>query len=238
MNPQLKTIILKEVKEVSGRKDYLFNMFVNIVLCSAVGVIYALASTGPAQVLLTELNLIIFPPFVMFLVSFPFIQEKFSDEKLVLRFEALLTTPNSLKTIWVGKMASIILLSYPIVIIAMGVLLVTSNVLTGLNPLSILSMSVWITVIFVGPSVPILYACFSSWSILRFTHPELMNVIKYFALGGAILVFITSGHVAKSIARGQLVNWPILTYSTLGLISLFCIIFFLIERLDKEKITV
>ncbi len=117
MNTQLKVLLLKEVKEVWSRRDYLFSFILNTFIFLGVGYIFVTQSAHAEAMrkLFMELTFIMIPPFAMWILSFPFIQEKFGDEKLVRKFEALLTTPISLTTLWAGKMISIFLLSYPII---------------------------------------------------------------------------------------------------------------------------
>src|SRR5690606_7493182 len=103
------------------------------------------------QNLYMEFTFIVAPSFAMFIVGFPFIQEKFGDEKLVRRFEAILTTPVSLKMVWMGKMFSILSLSYPVVIFIIFLLLFAWNFLKGLNPISVLSTPVWVMALFIVP---------------------------------------------------------------------------------------
>lgn len=111
------------------------------------------------------------PPFAMWILSFPFIQEKFGDEKLLRRFESLLATPISLPNLWAGKIFSIFLLSYPIIILVVILFSLTWYFLTGLNPILILSIPVWLMVLLISPMLPMIYTAFSSWSILDLTIP-------------------------------------------------------------------
>lgn len=236
MNPQMKGLILKEVKEVYGRKDYLLTMIINTVVYLGAGYIFAVASpTGVLQNLFMEFSFIVIPSFAMLIVGFPFIQEKFGDEKLIRRFEALLTTPISLKTVWTGKMASIFLLSYPVAIFAIVLLLFAWAVVKGMNPIFILSVPVWVMTLFIVPLLPMIYAGLSSWFILRFNHPQLMQVLQLVGIGISILIFLSSGRIIRSIATGHIVNWPIVAYSTIGVIGSIALIIFLISKLNKEK---
>ncbi|MCE7697318.1 MAG: hypothetical protein K8E24_000045, partial [Methanobacterium paludis] len=167
MDPQLKSIVLKEVKEVFKRRDYLFNTLVNILPFLALGFITVMATTGSAQKLIMEFSFIIIPSLAMLLVGFPFIREKFSDEKLVRKFEGILTTPVSLKTVWAGKMVSIFLLSYPTVIIVIIMLLIIWNIFGGLNPIYILSTPVWVMALIITPLVPMIDPEFNGVEIAK-----------------------------------------------------------------------
>jgi ABC-type Na+ efflux pump permease subunit len=238
MNPQLKLITLKEVKEVYARKDYLFNMIINIILFSAVGYIFSQYDTESLKKLFMEFTFMVAPPFAMWIVSFPFIREKFGDDKLVRRFEALLTAPISLKTVWAGKITSIFLLSYPTAILIVVIFLFTWNFLGGLNPILVLSAPVWIMTLIITPALPMVYAGFASWSILRFTHPKLIQILQFLGIGGFLLVFLTSGRFIRSIGSDQIVNWPIVACSFIGLAALTGLMLFLINRLDKETVTI
>ncbi|MBM4240369.1 MAG: hypothetical protein FJ150_01610 [Euryarchaeota archaeon] len=240
MNSQLKALVLKEVKEVWGRRDYLSAIFLNILGFLGVGYIFVTQSTQtePIRKLFMEMTFIIIPPFAMWVVSFPFIQEKFGDEKLVRRFEALLTTPISLTTLWAGKMGSIFVLSYPIIILVIILFSLIWNFFGGLNPLFVLSAAVWVMALVIAPLLPMVYAAFSSWSILRFTHPRLMDVLNFFAIGISVLVFLASGNIVESVASSHIVNWPIVAYSAIGLIATIGLVLFLIYGLDKEKVTI
>ncbi|MCE7698632.1 MAG: hypothetical protein K8E24_007280 [Methanobacterium paludis] len=238
MNSQANTIILKEVKEVISRKDYLFTLILNIAVFVGVGYIFVSRSYDPfVRNLFMELTFIMFPPFAMWIVSFPLIQEKFNDEKIIRKFESLLTAPISLKTVWTSKMAAIFLLSYPIVLIIIMLYLIIWN-LGGLNPLLMMSPSVWIMALIIIPMIPMAYAAFSSWSVLRFTHPKIMEILNFFAIGLSVLIFLASGNAVNSITTGHLVSWPIVVYSTLILIAAFSVVFLLIKKLNKERITI
>lgn len=238
MNPQLKSIILKEVKEVFSRKDYLFTVIVNTILFLGVGYIYSQYDVETLKKLFMELTFIIAPPFAMWIVGFPFIREKFGDEKLMRRFETLLTTPISLKTVWAGKIASIFLLSYPAALIIVVMFSFIWKFLGGLNPLSVLSGPVWVMALVIAPLLPMIYAGFASWSILRFTHPKLIQILQFSTIGVFLFVFMTSGKFIRSIASGHIVNWPIVVYSFIGLTAAIGLILFLMNRLDKEKVTI
>jgi hypothetical protein len=234
MNPQLKTIIFKEIKEVSGRRDYLLN----IIPFLALAFLFVVGYTGPAQKLIMEFSFISLPSFTMLIMGLPLIQEKFGDEKLLRNFEVILTTPISLKTVWAGKMVSIFLLSYPAVIILIFTLFSIWNILTGLNPIFILSSPVWIMTLIITPLIPMVYDGFSSWFILRFSHPKLVQILLYFAVGGGVVISIISTNLVKHITSEQIVNWTIIACSALIIAAAFSLILILVNRLDKEKITI
>lgn len=240
MNLQMKPIVLKEVKEVFGRKDYLFTVFLNTVIFLGVSYVFVSRSYDVEVIrkLFMELSFIIIPPFAMWIMSFPFIQEKFGDEKLIRRFEALLTAPISLKTVWASKMTSIFILSYPIVILVIILFSLIWNFLGGLNSLYVLSAPVWVMALIIAPLIPMIYAAFSSWSILRFTYPRLMEILNLFAIGISVLAFLSSGKIVELVTSGHVVNWSIIAYSSIGIIAAASLVLFLIYRLDKEKVTI
>jgi ABC-type Na+ efflux pump permease subunit len=240
MNSQLKPILLKEVKEVLGRRDYLFTILLNIIIFLGVGYVFVgrFYEVETIRKLFMELSFIMIPPFAMWIVSFPFIQEKFGDEKLIRRFEAILTTPISLKTIWASKMMAIFLLSYPTVIFIVAMFSIIWNFLGGLNPFLVLSTPVWVMALIITPLIPMIYAAFSSWSILRFTHPWLMQILQFFAIGISVLAFLSSGKIVEVVTSEHVVNWLIVAYSSIGIIAAASLVLFLIHRLDKEKVTV
>jgi ABC-type Na+ efflux pump permease subunit len=237
MNSQLKAVILKEIKEVSGGRNYLFNTLVNIFPFLALGFISAMAISGPAQKLIMEFSFITIPSLGMLLFSLPFIQEKFGDEKLTHKFESILTTPISLRILWTGKMISIFLLSYPMVIIIIVILILIWNILKGLNPLLIISAPAWVIILVIAPLLPMVYDGLSSWSVLRFTHPKIMQILLYLAVGGGVLIFVIAGNIAKNIIDGQIINWIVVAYSSIGVVISTVLVLFLIDRLDKEKVT-
>lgn len=240
MQSPLNTLISKEIKEIVFRKDYLFTLFLNIVVFLIVGFIFISSTYDVAslQNLFIQATFIMIPPFAMWIMSFPYIQEKFNDQKILKEFDSLLTTPISIKSIWAGKMTTIFSLSYPIAIIVILMYLTLWNFFGGINPLSIMSTPVWLMILVIAPLVPMAYAAFSSWSILRFKHPRLMEVLNFFAIGIAVLVFISSGKVINSIAGGQLIDWTTLSYSALILLVAFGLVYMLVQKLDKEKITI
>lgn len=239
MNPQINAVVLKEVKEVTGRRDYVFTIILNIVMFSAIGCFFARTyDVVSLRNLFLEMTFLIMPSFAMYIVSVPFIKEKFGDEKILRRFEALLTVPVSLKTLWVGKMISIFLLSYPVVIAVVLIFSAAWNFLGGLNPFLIMSYAEWVMTILIVPMVPVAYSAFSSWSVLRFTHPKLIEILNLFAVGIAVLVFMGSGHILRLVATGHLVNWLIVVCSAFIVVLVFGLILLMINRLDKEKITI
>ena len=201
MNLQLTAIIIKEVKEVSLR--YL----INILVFLGIAFIAVASSPGPIQKLLMEFSFMVIPTFAMLLVGLPFIQEKFGNEKLLRKFEAILTTPTSLKTVWAGKMASIFLLSYPAVIIVVVTLLILWQVITRLNPFYIISAPVWAVTFVIAPLIPLVYFGFSSWSVLRFTHPKIMQILLYIGVAVGVLVYWTSGTLTENFNFQQIINW-------------------------------
>lgn len=239
MNNQFKAVVSKEVKEVLLRKDYLLTLLLNTIIFLGVGYIFTTqqASSESMEKLFMEITFIIIPPFAMWILSFPFIQEKFGDEKLLRRFESLLTTPISLPKLWAGKIFSIFLLSYPIIILIIILFSLIWYFLTGLNSVLTLSIPVWLMALFISPMLPMIYAAFSSWSILRFNHPRLMEALNFFAIGLSVLIFLSSGKIVESIASGHIVNWIILCYSIIGIVSAAFLVIFLIYKLNKEKVT-
>lgn len=82
-----------------------------------------------------------------------------------------------------------------------------------------------------------IYAAFSSWSILRFSHPRLMEALNFFAIGLSVLVFLSSGKIVESIASGHIVNWLIIIYSIIGIFLAASLVLLLIYKLDKENVT-
>jgi len=239
MNNQLRAVVSKEVKEVWLRKDYLITLLLNTCIFLGVGYIFTTQQVQSESIrkLFMEITFIIIPPFAMWILSFPFIQEKFGDEKLLRRFESLLTTPISLPKLWAGKLFSIFLLSYPIIILVVILFSFTWYFLTGLNSILILSIPAWLMVLLISPMLPMIYTAFSSWSILRFNHPRLMEALNVFAIGLSVLVFLSSGTIVESIASGHVVNWLILGYSSIELVLAALLVLFLIYKLDKEKVT-
>ncbi|MDO5835051.1 MAG: hypothetical protein Q4P17_00925 [Methanobacterium sp.] len=239
MNNPITAVVSKEVKEVWLRKDYLLTLLLNSVIFLGVGYIFITQPTQNETIkkLFMELTFVIIPPFAMWILSFPFIQEKFGDEKLLRRFESLLTTPISLPKLWGGKIISVFFLSYPIIILVVMVFSFIWYFLAGLNPLVILSIPVWIMALIITPMIPMIYAAFSSWSILRFSHPRLMEALNLFAIGLSVLVFLSSGKIVESIASGHIVNWLIIIYSIIGIFLAASLVLLLIYKLDKENVT-
>ncbi|MBI5460158.1 hypothetical protein [Methanobacterium sp.] len=239
MNNHIKAVVSKEVKEVWLRKDYLLTLLLNTVIFLGVGYIFISQATQNETIkkLFMELTFIIIPPFAMWILSFPFIQEKFGDEKLLRRFESLLTTPISLPKLWSGKILSIFILSYPVIILIVILFSFIWYFLAGLNPIFILSIPVWLMALLISPMIPMIYAAFSSWSILRFSHPRLMEALNFFAIGLSVLVFLSSGKIVESIASGHIVNWLIIGYSIIGIFLATSLVLFLIYELDKENVT-
>lgn len=244
MSYKVKLMILKEVKEITNFKSYYQTLILYVFLAGGLSGIICYGFTSIDADLLRgamAVNLIFLPVFLMFISIMPFIKEKFNDEKIMNHFEAILATPVNLTEIWISKIISIFLLSYPIVIITVVLFTFICSIITKINPLSF-SPVLWLVTLFVAPVLPMMYVALSSWSILRFTRPRLLEILNLVVIGLAILFSLSAGQVAMSPINGNFLNSitiiSIIGISITGISIFFIIIWFMVRSISKEKITI
>ncbi len=239
MNIQLNTIILRETIPVLKSRRFIFSLIFNLIFFAVLSYIFLNKINGVEglQNLMIQFTFIILPTFSMWVLTMPMLQEKFSNEKLTRIFEAMLTTPLSLTRIWLGKLISMLFLSYISLICTIIVLYTIWNMM-GLNLFSVLTYKVWFMAILIVPMYSILFNAFSAWSILRFAHSKTTEIINFFGILVFVLMFLKSNTILDLIVSGDVINNNIILYSVLVLLIYFLVVFILMKSLNKEKVTI
>jgi ABC-type Na+ efflux pump permease subunit len=238
MNIQLKTIILKETSVWKSRK-YFTSLILNLGFFSIM--VYIIIKQAfeieAMRVLFIQFMFTFLPVFAMWILMMPMLLEKFRDDKLTKTFEAMLTAPVSLKTILLAKLISTFLLTY-IALICTFIIMFIMWTLIGVDPLPILSNQIWLIALVIYPSYLMIYAAFSAWSILMFKQPKTTEILNAFGILIFIFTFIESDKIVQLIFSGSLINNSITLYLILGSIIGFCLIYILVNKLKKEKVTI
>ena len=219
-------------------------LYIIIFSCAGVYFFYSIGNLTPQELAFIQkfgfdAYLISIPTFAMWLFVEQFIREKFADEKLLKRFEALLTNPISLKQVWEGKLLSIFLLSYPMVIINIIIFFGAKTIFETVNSFTMPSIVTWILIIFITPMFPLIYAGFMGWFILRFKNWKrfigLLPMLLFGIFFGVVLLFIKLME-SGSIKISNISLNSILIFGILVLSIFWVMIFSLVSRLDKEKV--
>ena len=112
MNNQIKVVFLKEIRETLKDRKFILSTILNVMIFAVLGFVIDY-SLDVSSKFIAGIIIILYPSFSMWILSFPFIQEKFWNVKLINGFQSLLTLPITLQDIWFGKIAAIFVLSYP-----------------------------------------------------------------------------------------------------------------------------
>ena len=177
------------------------------------------------------------PSFGMWVLMMPMIVEKFNNEKLTKLFEVILTAPVSLYTLWLGKLISLFLLNY-IAAILITLIAIFMWIRAGINPLQFLPYTIWIVGLIIMPMYLMGYTAFSGWSVLRFSQPKTSEILNLLGIIAFVLTFLNSDKIIKIIFNGEIINNFVIISLTTGIIIIFSIIYTLVSRLNKEKVTV
>lgn len=234
---KIKIILSKEVQESIKNIHFKISVIINILIFTGAGffIIHSNNNLGPIGLFASKIGLLMFPAFSMWLLGFPFIQEKFWNEKVVKGFQSMLTLPVSLKDIWLGKILAIFLLSYPFTFLISVILIVIYFIITGLNPINTFSLSLWLLIFLVGPFTIMIYNVIASWITLRFDNPRTIDLLQYISIGIVLIGFISINKVAALYQNLHLNNIILILGFILILSVGIGIINYLFSNLDKEK---
>lgn len=234
---EIKAIYTKEILMEIKNKSYLTSILMNIVLILIIGILsYSFSSTYVQSILFIEMSLLIIPTFFMWTISLPFIQSKFGDEKITHKIEAISATPIPIKSVWVGKMISIFILTYPMVLIISLIISIFWIFAIGLNYFNILPVSVWLVTLIINPMLIMLYVGFSSWAVLRFNQPRIMEALNFAIILISIAIFLFADDIFGKFTPGGIINLMVTLYYGLGLLVCYLLLFVLISKLNKEKV--
>jgi hypothetical protein len=235
MNKQIKAIFIKEIKESLKDRKLILSIIINILIFTVMGfsIDYSLA---PENSFLASIIIILYPVFSMWILSFPFIQEKFWNVKIVNGFQPLLTLPITLKEIWLGKISAIFVLSYPSTVI-IGIILSLAYYLTlGINPLITIPFTIWIWIFVLGPLLIIVYNLIASWMALRFNNARVIDILQYTSVIIFIFAFVGAGKINQMIIDLHFNDWAMILIGMLIMGLFASIIYYLISNLKKEKV--
>ena len=235
MNKQIIAIFIKEIKESIKDRKLILSIIINILIFTVIGFVidYSLA---PGNSFVASIIIILYPVFSMWILSFPFIQEKFWNVKLVNGFQPLLTLPITLKEIWLGKISAIIVLSYPSTIFIAIILSLAYYLTLGMNPLITIPLTIWIWIFVLGPLLIMVYNLIASWMALRFNNPRVIDILQYTSIIIFIFAFVGAGKINQMIINLHFNDWTMILIGIL-IIGLFTnIIYYLVRNLKKEEV--
>lgn len=226
-------VLVKEIKDGLKDKKFIMSMMLNIIIFSVMGfgIDYLV---GKEEILVPIFTLILYPPLSMWILSFPFIQEKFWNEKLIHGFQPLLTLPITLKIIWVGKLAAIFILTYPSTALIIILLSTAYYLCLGVNPFLSLPLIFWVSVFILIPLIVMIYNAVATLMALRFSNQRIIDVLQYITIGIFILLFVGANKIISIVNVLHLTDWILLTGGFLFSILLLGIIFHLVNNLNKE----
>ena len=182
------------------------------------------------------LIIILYPSFSMWILSFPFIQEKFWNVKLVNGFQSLLTLPITLRDIWFGKIAAIFVLSYPSTALIASILAVAYYLAVGLNPFLTIPLTTWIFILIIGPLLIMVYNSIASWIILKFSNPRIIDILQYISIFIFIFVFISYSTLSNLLNILHFTDWTLIIGGIFIIGIITSIIYHLITNLKKENV--
>ena len=190
----------------------------------------------PGSSFVAGLIIILYPSFSMWILSFPFIQEKFWNVKLVNGFQSLLTLPITLQDIWFGKIAAIFVLSYPSTALIAIILAVAYYLTVGLNPFLTIPLTIWILILIIGPLLIMVYNSIASWIILKFSNPRIIDILLYISIFIFIFVFISYSTLSNLFNILHLTDWTMIIGGIFIIGIITSIIYHLITNLKKENV--
>ena len=182
------------------------------------------------------LIIILYPSFSMWILSFPFIQEKFWNVKLVNGFQSLLTLPITLRDIWFGKIAAIFVLSYPSTALIAIILAVAYFLTVGLNPFITIPLTTWIFILIIGPLLIMVYNSIASWIILKFSNPRIIDILQYISIVIFIFIFISYSTLSNLFNILHFTDWTLIIGGIFIIGIITSIIYHLITNLKKENV--
>jgi|GEM_PF-3578558 len=235
MNKQIKVIFMKEIKESIKDRKLILSIIINVLIFTVIGFVidYSLA---PGNSFVATIIIILYPIFSMWILSFPFIQEKFWNVKLVNGFQPLLTLPITLKEIWLGKISAIFFLSYPSTMVVSIVLSLAYYLSLGINPIVTIPFTTWIWIFLLGPLLIMVYNIIASWIALKFSNPRVIDILQYTSVVIFIFAFIGAGKVNQMIIKFHINDWALIIMGILIIALFACTIYFLIGNLKKEEV--
>ena len=234
MKKQIEIVFLKEIKDSLKKREFIISFVTIILLFTFIGfgIDYFLDNNSN----IAEIVIILTPIFSMWMLSFSLIQEKFWNIKINNGFGRLLTLPVTIQDIWVGKIASIFVLCYPSCVLIVLILAAAYYLTLGSNPSTTIPVTTWIFIFIIGPLIIMVYNLISSWTILRFNNPRIIDIIQYIPLAIFISILVFYTKFSKLVVILNLTDETMI----IGCIFIFGIIttitYHLIINLKKEDV--
>jgi hypothetical protein len=230
MRSKVKTIMLKEIKQLIDKKFILSLIFGIIFFPFAF--IQLTKNNSTESIFIGKILIIMTPSFYMFLLSFPFIQKRFFYVKIRNGFQSLLTLPITLKEILVGKIVAIMVVSYPPTILMFIILSTIYFTKTGINLIA--NPADLLFSLIIGPLAITTYNAMNSWIALKFGDPRIVDFLIY---ATAACVFLCGGILSMLPENSFSVNISSICL-IVGVITIvfMLITIFLISNLKKEKV--
>ncbi|GAA5819878.1 MAG: conserved hypothetical protein [Methanobrevibacter sp. CfCl-M3] len=228
---KIKTICKKEMKETLRNKMYLASFVFNFILVIAILIMMFRSLPSEGIKLVGNIMIIVLPSFAMVIISLTIIQEKFWNDKISFKLENMLTLPISIKEIWLGKILSIIGLSYPYsVFLSMLLTVIFTLNVQGSPSLTNIFLS-----IVVLPSGIILFNVVSSYMALRFKSQHVLTLVFYLVIGLFTLSFYKLKDITTTIINSNINISMIAVAVLIAIVVIMSIFMFLISQLDIEK---
>lgn len=253
---QFKTILLYEAKILKSKR-FIFNRVFDILLAIILAFLFCNAgSQVPSNIPFEEIEkeikvlfqflFLVISIIFMFISSIPFFNE-FKKEKSDKIYEVILISPISLLKLATSKLISLFLINYIFLFSTFISMFIVLSIY-HFNPFSIISFEVGLMIFMIIPLYMCLYLSFGLWMVLRFKNAltNLLILVPFvlpFALEGLMHLFGKSllesmpKWIGDSFITGNLIHYPILIFSVLGWLIGFLIMFTVMKRFNKEKIT-
>lgn len=225
----IEIIAKKDLKESIFTKNFLIFQIFNIILCF--GLIFLIPNKMNNEYLLI-IFMLFFPSIFSLLFSLEIIHEKFYEEKLKKQFDFLLISPISVKELFLGKIANLIILNSISIIIS---LISLSLTLRLINKLLILDFSIWIFILVI-PIFSLLILSLLAWISFRYENNNILEVLNCFILIFALGFLVFNKKIIELLVKTQNMTLNLIILIIIGIICLILCLIYLINILDKEKI--
>ncbi|MDR2623559.1 MAG: hypothetical protein LBC39_03150 [Methanobrevibacter sp.] len=235
----VKKICFKEMKESLSDKQFITTILFYVILNLVVPILMVFMNDDVSNFMDTSLGkmlIIIFIGYGFYLMFYISINHKFMNDSLLNTFYPLLPLPMSLKEICLGKLLSIVGLTYPFTLM---VLTIISIVYFSLNVFNIMQTSLmFLFVLFLlVPLLVFTYNTFGIWLFLVFKNKSVLLISNMIIVLGFVLIPMGLHKVLPDLSFLKTVN---MNFAILAMLIVILIVLFitikLIGRLDKEKL--
>ncbi len=228
----IMVLILRDVNESIKDRSYWWGIIFNTLILSGVIVAQIFNSKGEILQVFGPFFFIFIPSFGMMICGVDLFREKFVNDRILGRWEVILTTPISFSQYLMGKVGAVFLLNYPVAVLLTAIIFLTIIILE--HSLVIPIFPSLIMALVISPMIVTAYIGFLGWFISRFPGWEkAMTTIATF--GVMFYGFLIFGVFPKILPKEMNITWGIIIVNIMGLVCFIALIFFLVSRLDKEK---